>query len=353
MMTKASVTLKDIAQRAGVSVGTAHNALYGKKGVSKVSREKILKIVAETNYSINGAASLLKKPASNVTVVLPAPQKEDKYYFRGIWQSVREAAKGLERYKIHFNFIESPYSLDNMASSLEELYDDPNLNIDSLITIADRPKANEWVTRFSRRGIPVFLISSYEKEAECMASARADNCISGELAADYLAACTQLARGKKGKILLLSGHSNIYSNRVTAQSFEQRLLTDRKDIEILKVPGFGRKKLEGPCIRILQEENLAGIFTCNARNTKFMCDLLRVIPKKSNPVFVGTDVFNEMASCFEDRIINASVYQSNREQGKAAVDAMFQHLEGQDIVHKDIILPPILVFRSNYQFFSS
>ena len=43
------------------SVGTVHRAIYGKAGVSKVVRERILEIASELNYHPNRVASTLRK----------------------------------------------------------------------------------------------------------------------------------------------------------------------------------------------------------------------------------------------------------------------------------------------------
>ena len=47
------ITLKEIAERTGVSVGTVHCAIYGKKGVSEKTREMILREVERCNFQLN------------------------------------------------------------------------------------------------------------------------------------------------------------------------------------------------------------------------------------------------------------------------------------------------------------
>jgi DNA-binding LacI/PurR family transcriptional regulator len=50
-------TIKDIAEYCGVSAGTVHNALNGKKGVSPAMREKIIAAAREHNFRINTVAA--------------------------------------------------------------------------------------------------------------------------------------------------------------------------------------------------------------------------------------------------------------------------------------------------------
>ena len=89
------VTLKEIAQKTGVSLGTVHRAIYNKSGISEATRKRILEEVERSNYQVDEAASVLKRGAKKVMVVLPKPQNEDRFYFRGIWRGIREAAKGM------------------------------------------------------------------------------------------------------------------------------------------------------------------------------------------------------------------------------------------------------------------
>ena len=44
------IRIKDIAQLAGVSVGTVDRVLHGRSGVSEKSREKVEKILKKLDY---------------------------------------------------------------------------------------------------------------------------------------------------------------------------------------------------------------------------------------------------------------------------------------------------------------
>lgn len=59
------VGIKDVAKRAGVSVSTVSNVLNNKKNVGEKTRELVLKICEEMNYSPNPAGKSLKSGKSN------------------------------------------------------------------------------------------------------------------------------------------------------------------------------------------------------------------------------------------------------------------------------------------------
>ena len=53
------IRIKDIAERAGVSVGTVDRVLHERPNVSKTAREKVEKALAEMDYQPNVYASAL------------------------------------------------------------------------------------------------------------------------------------------------------------------------------------------------------------------------------------------------------------------------------------------------------
>ena len=52
-------TIQDVANRAGVSIATVSKVLNNKMYVSPATREKVLRIVKELNYSPNVSAASL------------------------------------------------------------------------------------------------------------------------------------------------------------------------------------------------------------------------------------------------------------------------------------------------------
>ena len=66
-----SVTLKDVAEKLGVTITTVHKALNGKEGVSEKRRAEIMKVAAQMGYKVNYMASSLSKKKFHIAVVLP------------------------------------------------------------------------------------------------------------------------------------------------------------------------------------------------------------------------------------------------------------------------------------------
>ncbi|KRO28754.1 LacI family DNA-binding transcriptional regulator [Lactiplantibacillus fabifermentans] len=70
-------TIKDVAQRAGVSPSTASRAMHGSKIISQPTREKVVKAARELNYAPDfNAQNLATKASNTIGVVLPVDHHE-------------------------------------------------------------------------------------------------------------------------------------------------------------------------------------------------------------------------------------------------------------------------------------
>lgn len=340
-------TIKEIAEKTGVSIGTVHRAIYGKEGVGEETRKRILAEVEKMNFQIDAAASSLKRKTINIAVVLPQPRGEDQYYFRGIWEGIKEAAEEVQKYKINFIYIESEYRMDKLSIELQKLYDTMLDDINGLITLSDTNDSNEWIARFYKQGVTIVLISSYGRVENYFCSIKVDHIKAGMLASEFLSAALS---SEQGKILLLSGNSDLFSNRNYASGFLEDIKRRGIKNELITLDGFGKEDVEERCRAILDQEEISAIFCCNARNTYILCQLLEQHPQ-IHPLFIGTDVYFELKPYFENGILTASIYQSNKEQGQMAVEVLYRYLTTGSRSRSQEFVPIGLVMKSNCEYY--
>jgi len=94
-MESEKIRIKDIAERAGVSVGTVDRVLHNRPNVSPKALEKVNKALAEMDYKPNMYASALAYNKSYRFYIL-IPKHESEAY----WQEVEEGAQSAcERYR--------------------------------------------------------------------------------------------------------------------------------------------------------------------------------------------------------------------------------------------------------------
>jgi sugar/nucleoside kinase (ribokinase family) len=92
------IRIKDIAERAGVSVGTVDRVLHDRPNVSKPAREKVEQALKEMNYQPNMYASALAYNKS-YTFYLLIPKHESEAY----WEEIEEGARKCEETRRDFH----------------------------------------------------------------------------------------------------------------------------------------------------------------------------------------------------------------------------------------------------------
>ena len=125
------VTLKSIAEQAGVSLTTVHRVLGGKGGASKAVEEKILRIAREQGYAINMAASNLRKNPLHIALVFPRMDKSAHYFINRIL----DGYLGFREFKLVNAFlvegeekaalIDTGCGIGHLAETVRELTDKP------------------------------------------------------------------------------------------------------------------------------------------------------------------------------------------------------------------------------------
>jgi LacI family transcriptional regulator len=92
------VTLLEVAERAEVSLKTAHRALTGEGPVREATRERVRQAARELGYRFNASASMLKRGVSMRVIALVVSDLQNPFYSRiasGMEEVLREHGIGL------------------------------------------------------------------------------------------------------------------------------------------------------------------------------------------------------------------------------------------------------------------
>lgn len=113
-----SISIKDIAKMAGVSVATVSLALNGKKGVSDSKRAMILEIARQTKYIPNSnARGLIKNSTNNIAVLLRQDlQTIDRLFYMELIDSILTFNKDT-----NYNLVFTSYSEQNTSIHLPDI----------------------------------------------------------------------------------------------------------------------------------------------------------------------------------------------------------------------------------------
>ena len=105
-------TIKDVAEKAGVSVATVSNYLNKTKPVSRQASLRIAKAIEEVQYTPNIAAKSLKSNSyKNIGIILPS--LNDSYYVQ-IFQGIESTFRNTE----YFLNVEFSYDIPELETKI-------------------------------------------------------------------------------------------------------------------------------------------------------------------------------------------------------------------------------------------
>lgn len=131
-----SVTLKDVAEKLGVTITTVHKALNGKEGVSEKRRAEIMKVAAQMGYKVNYMASSLSKKKFHIAVVLPNTDGDNRFYYGALWDGIRNYLDTVSEFPITVSEYAYPLTRDGNGLVLEKIFNQDSDDLQGLITIA-------------------------------------------------------------------------------------------------------------------------------------------------------------------------------------------------------------------------
>lgn len=181
-------TLRDVAERAGVTVTTVSRMLNGRMNVSEKTKDKIGKAMQELGYHPNEMARSLAKKSSNIIGLMVPSAKQ--YFFAELIQEVEDAVAA--------NNCQLLLCVSNQEPEKEKDY--------VQMLLGDRVRGiivasySQGFDRFAHSGAPVVYIE--RKSSDGTPSAMMDHTEGGRLAGEHL-----IGKGCR-KLVYLSGNAS-------------------------------------------------------------------------------------------------------------------------------------------------
>jgi DNA-binding LacI/PurR family transcriptional regulator len=235
----AHVTIRDVAKRADVGVGTVSRVLNDHPSVREPTRQKVLKAIAELDYSPSPLARRLSLgKTSTIAVIIPFFTRPSGV---GRLRGVEYALADSEYDLILFN-VETTARRDAYFDSVPR-----RERVDGLLIISLSPRDDE-VDRFLHAGVPTVLIDARHPRLSRTVS---DDVAGGHMATQHL---IDLGHRKIGYVSdLLENPFNFVSSRDRYEGYRQSL--DEAGIpfrpEYHRQGEHGRKEARENALRLL------------------------------------------------------------------------------------------------------
>ncbi len=151
----ARATLKDVAQRAGVTTATVSYAISGKRPISEETKRRVMEAIQELDYVPDlNARSLSMRDSKLIGVVVPQTEPGDRLMFQNSFYS--EVLGSIEYYA-----RQQGYHILISATDANESYLTlaKKRNLDGIIVIGMYP--DDFYQQMKKTQIPIVLIDSY------------------------------------------------------------------------------------------------------------------------------------------------------------------------------------------------
>lgn len=324
-------TMKDVAQRAGVSVATVSRVLNGSDKVIDETREKVLKACDELDYSLHMAAQRLRLGRTNtICVVLP---------FLTL-PSIVERLRGVQEALIDRNLDLIPYSVGSPEMRDKRIHDLANRSRTDGLMIISMPINDQQTERLIKNEMPVVLIDSDRPE---FSRVNVDDIEGGRLATKHL---IELGHTK---IAFISSH---LENPLQFSSTLNRYHGYRKALESAGIPVNPDYQIEGEHGREEAEEMALSLFDLPDPPTAIFASsdskavgVLDAARKK------GIRVPDQLSVVGYDNIRDAeflgitTIQQPLFQAGLVGCETLLSLIDQPDLDTEEIILPVELIAR--------
>jgi len=341
-----NIRIKDVAERAGVSVGTVDRVIHHRGEVSPETRKTVLEIIDELQYSPNLLASTLASSRRlSLAILIPGASRENPFW--------SEHLKGIKRAGIEL----APFGLELNIFTFS-MGDTKDFRIKSDELLKSRPdclllapvfyqESVHFLGKCRKEKIPFACIDTPIDQFEYISYIGQNSCQSGAVAA---------------KLLSLGNTSNstYMVFNITREKDQLHHLGDREKgfrlffenkgdtSEIITTDIHGQKQdLIKSSLQKFQSnpDKLKGIFVTGSKVHR-VAEVLKEL-EMSDVRLVGYDLVKENMNYLRKDVIDFLISQQPEEQGYIGINTLFHVLVNKKEVPALQSIPIDIITREN------
>lgn len=315
------VTIKEIAEMAGVHRSTVDKVLHNRPGVSDPVRRRVQKIIDECNYQANPIGKALKMQNKELHIKVILLEVDAMPYLK---MGIEKALRQYSSFQIQVEYVTVPYSdIECLKMELEMA----EKNTDGIILSPINTEAIiEKINVCADRGIPVVTVNTDIRGSRRLCYIGQDGFKSGQVAGRLMGEFLQ----GKGKVAVFTsdgdnhqsfpfgtregGFRSVVSEYYPALEILQSIYTKEK-------PQVIRREMRRLCE---EEPELAGVFiTCGG--ARAVGDVLEEMECKNVKV-ICYENYPEILELLQRGIVTATIDSEIEAQGKKAIEVLLDNL---------------------------
>ena len=339
----------DIAEKAGVSIGTVDRVLHERGEVSKETRDKILGIIKDYDYRPNIlASSLASKKMVTFASLTPCAPDKDAFWSKPM-EGIEKAINQFRQYGIvfkQFHFkMEEPETFNREAEKILELSPDG-----ILLAPWSKRESLKFTQELDKRSIPYVFIDSNLKEANPISFIVQDSVQSGYLAAKLI----DYGIAKGGSVLVIHITKNLQNANHLLQRekgfYDYFEKFNSKNPHLIKIE-VSSDEIEIKLKTCLTEfKSIQGVFVTNSK-VHLVAGFFNSMEER--PKIIGYDLIPKNIDLLMNGEIDFLLNQKPESQGYMAANLLFDQIVRKEKVKSENYTSIDIIASENIEYYSS
>lgn len=317
------VTIKSIAQEAGVSIGTVDRVLHDRGGVNKETRERILRIAEQQDYRPNSISKALALFRNRRTIAVLVNSPEYNYFASEVYRGISSAAEEFSDFGIDvaYYFMHSTRESEqlDLLSKIKES------NISGLILKpVNYPSIQLQIDEITQLGIPVVTCTSDINNSKRAAFVGHDHRKEGRMLARLLG----MTLKPDAHVAIIVGAINVLGHKRKIEGFSECLAKHRPDVKLL---GVFESNNDLAAVRTMLNafaaEYSIDALCLQAMDQKGIESIVDLFPRDKRPVVCTFGSRAEISELITSGDIDFAVQEEPFEQGYRAAKILFDILQ--------------------------
>lgn len=315
------VTLKMIADQAGVSIGTVDRALNNRGRILPETKAQIIEIANSLGYQPNRLASALRKKLHfKIAVVM---SRYPRYFTDELLYGLEIAQQELQDYNLELDFhFSTSLAAEEQLPLLQELHVS---DYDAIAINAGSEVLSERVDAIIDEGVPVVTFNSDIPKSRRLFYVGEDPYKNGRVAGELMGKML----GGTGTVAIFAGFSLVASHSARAAGFRDYLREHHPDMRILDVLEYHDREDEAYIAMqqiAEQHRDIRGVFCVSAVGAIGVGTYLKEHYQQGQICLIGYDLSCQSAGLLQEHYCSALIYQEPRKQGYQMLHLLFDML---------------------------
>jgi LacI family transcriptional regulator len=349
------VTMKDIAEATGISIGTVDRIIHNRGRYSEKTAEQVRRAMKELNYIPNIHARGLKQTKKHIFCVVLPHRDQDGGYWRLVEEGILKAADELISFGNDVRIF--PFDRYSSASCIDALSGALSSDAEGMLIAPCRP--DDMRATLDHTDIPYIFIDTNipdlkRRTAYIGQDSRQSGILAGKLMSLLISG--RVSEGQDQYVLIVDppGSNFHLNNRIEGFRYYMDAVMPETGLMTLKAESDDELHFHSMLKDFLLNNRQlpAGIFAANSSVYYIASFLEKEGEEYISIPLVGYDIIPGRESAVEKGVIDFILTQQPEIQGYRGIIMLYDHIVLKKEVSKEVIMPLNIITRENIHTFT-